>query len=119
MIEIINNGGQLVSTNYFDSENAQAGFAYLSWNAGDARLLVPDNRVDWLDEIKTGQSVIIEVSAAGIVVVFDDGTDTPFCITIDHKQNDRAINEKDIGKAFTFRAYTRSGEVYSAPGVFE
>ena len=119
MITVNNDGPLLISTNYFYSDHAKAGFAYLSWNAGAARLIIPDNRYDWIPEIKTGKSVIIEHSADGIVIVFDDGSNTPFCITVDHKQTDRAIIDSDIGKNFLFITYTSNGEIYRADGVFE
>ena len=44
MITITNQGQRITSTNYWDSDNARAGYLYLSWNAGAARLMVPDTQ---------------------------------------------------------------------------
>ena len=37
-----NAGKEITQSNYWETEMAQAGFAYLSFNAGCARLLIPD-----------------------------------------------------------------------------
>src|ERR1700744_5802447 len=42
MITIANDGQNLITTNYWDSEYAKMGLIYLTWNAGAARLLLPD-----------------------------------------------------------------------------
>lgn len=50
---LIENQGQIVKqTNYWDSEQARAGYCYLSWNAGAGRVLVPDPAKSWLREMK-------------------------------------------------------------------
>ena len=94
--KIVNNGSLIVRTDYWDSEQASAGLCYLSGNAGDWRLLVPEAAEGLLSEMKTGRSVLIEksVHAPGICwdVVFEDGTETPFSIAIDKKQVDRGMS---------------------------
>ncbi|UIU94548.1 hypothetical protein H6S22_29265 (plasmid) [Escherichia coli] len=42
MFFIENEGQAVARTDYWQSVQAQAGYVYLSWNAGAARLLVPD-----------------------------------------------------------------------------
>ncbi|KXL10450.1 hypothetical protein AXH19_08415 [Escherichia coli] len=42
MFFIENEGQAVAGTDYWQSVQAQAGYVYLSWNAGAARLLVPD-----------------------------------------------------------------------------
>lgn len=93
---MVNDGARIVSTDYWDSEQASAGLCYLSGNAGDWRLLVPEAAEGLLSEMKTGRSALIEqsVHAPGICwdVVFEDGTETPFSIAIDKKQVDRVMS---------------------------
>ncbi len=53
----IENEGQAVArTDYWQSVQAQAGYVYLSWNAGAARLLVPDAAKHLLREMRGGLS---------------------------------------------------------------
>jgi hypothetical protein len=42
LITITNNGPEIEKTNYFDTNCAKEGKLYLSWNAGAARLLIPE-----------------------------------------------------------------------------
>lgn len=94
MITITNAGPNITSTNYWDSEHANAGLCYLSGNAGTWRLLVPEAAEGLLAEMRTGRRATIEpsVQASGCWdVVFEDGSDTPFSIAIDKRQTDRAM----------------------------
>ena len=59
MLEIRNQGQAILSTNYWDSDHAKAGYFYLSWNAGAGRLLVPDSQKATLREMKGAREVII------------------------------------------------------------
>lgn len=59
-IFFIENEGQAVArTDYWQSVQAQAGYVYLSWNAGAARLLVPDAAKHLLREMRGAEYVII------------------------------------------------------------
>lgn len=109
MIQIANDGARLVSTNYWDSDHARRGLAYLSGNAGALRLLLPAAIESMLAEMRTGKRVLIEpsiVQPSAIDVVFDDGTDSPFALTIDRRQCDRALAP---GKGIPFAVYTQAG----------
>ncbi|WP_246538678.1 hypothetical protein [Nissabacter archeti] len=54
------NDGQLIAwTNYWQSELAIKGFFFLSWNAGAARLLIPDVHQGLLRETTGTEFVII------------------------------------------------------------
>ena len=94
MLTIANNGPDLAETNYWDSDHAAQGLCYLSGNAGVWRLLVPDLAESSLPEMRTARTVTIEpsISMAGCLdVVFEDGTHSPFALTIDKRQVDRAM----------------------------
>ncbi|WP_178113382.1 hypothetical protein [Pseudomonas yangonensis] len=43
MITIANDDPPITHTNYWQSEYFRSGYALLSWNAGVARLLLPDS----------------------------------------------------------------------------
>lgn len=95
MITIGNNGPELTQTNYWLTEHAAAGLCYLSGNADTWRLLVPPPALHLVVEMKTGHSVTIERSGAVATpawdVIFEDGTETPFAVTVDARQVDRAM----------------------------
>lgn len=94
MLTISNSGPLLVETNYWQSEHALRGYVYMSANAGAWRLLLPAASAAQLPEMKTGKAVLIEKNSAGgnaWDIVFEDGTDSPFCVTLGQAQFDRAV----------------------------
>lgn len=96
MIKIKNDGPLIAATDYWHTDHAAQGLCYLSGNAGAWRLLVPDMAETLLAEMRTGKSAFIEPSlsapAQALDIVFDDGTDSPFALTIDRRQIDRAVS---------------------------
>lgn len=105
---IENDGGNIVCTNYFQSRAAQAGYIFVSVNAGTFRLLVPDGILpSLLKEIAHADEVIVSrgplsipaTNAAytawpgtgdgdGLEFLFEDGTKRPFCIHLGLNQVD-------------------------------
>lgn len=117
MIEIQNRGQALVSTNYWDTPHAQAGYCYLSWNAGAARLLIPDNQKVIIREMKGATEVIVsrgpwrdQGERMGIELLWEDGSDAPFCLHLVEEQCDRVIPSSDQGGGFPVIIWTRGGE---------
>lgn len=94
-IIIENDGQNIASTNYWQTDHAAKGLCYLSANAGAWRLLVPPAAEHYLAEMRTGKSAAIEpsIQMPGRCwdVVFEDGTDSPFALAIDKQQTDRAM----------------------------
>ena len=93
MLTIHNNpDGTIADTNYWQGEYNARGLAYLSGHHLGLRLLLPTAHVaEWLPEIKTGKRAIIEPPVrqgytSHVDVVFDDGTDNPFSLCLDHNQ---------------------------------
>lgn len=95
MINIANDGEQIVSTNYWELPHAKKGLLYLSGNAKVWRLLLPAAAEGgMLPEMRTGKRVVIEpsIQSAGCWdIVFEDGTDSPFAVALDKRQVDRAV----------------------------
>lgn len=94
MITISNAGQEIVHTDYWSTEHARRGLVYLSGNAGAWRLLVPPAAAGMLPEMRTGKRAYIEASVRMSQcwdIVFDDGTDAPFSVSIDKRQLDRAL----------------------------
>ena len=79
MFFIENEGQAVAGTDYWQSVQAQAGYVYLSWNAGAARLLVPDAAKHLLREMRGAEYVIISKGALhgrdALELVFEDGSE--------------------------------------------
>tara|TARA_R110002051_G_scaffold250392_7_gene309755 strand:+ start:594 stop:953 length:360 start_codon:yes stop_codon:yes gene_type:complete len=94
MFIIENKGEDLAKTNYWTSEHAKNGLMYLSGNAEVWRMLVPNIVKSYVTEMQTARSVLIEPSLANSAcwdIVFEDGSDQPFVVTLDKRQVDRAM----------------------------
>ena len=107
MVIFSNKGQAIASTNYWDSEQAKAGVFFLSWNAGAARLLMPDSMKHYLREMKTGKYVVIsrgpwldQGGRDALELMFEDRSDSPFSINIVCEQTDRLFSESDQRGAF-------------------
>lgn len=99
MFFIENEGQAVAGTDYWQSVQAQAGYVYLSWNAGAARLLVPDAAKHLLREMRGAEYVIISKGALhgrdALELVFEDGSDAPFVIHMLSEQCDRLLPENN------------------------
>jgi hypothetical protein len=120
MILFSNDGAEIVKTNYFDSDWAVEGYFFLTWNAGVARLVVPDSRLDLLNDLTSAEFVILStgpwdtLSADGrrdmIELLFEDSSDAPLALHISMEQTDRALAiSPDTDKA-TLTIWTRAGK---------
>ena len=125
MITIGNQGQRIASTDYWDSDHARAGYLYLSWNAGAARLLVPDSQKAVIREMKTSEHVIIsrgpwtdQGGREALELLFEDGSDAPFCMHLVAEQCDRLIPDTEQGGGFVVTVWTRGGEKLRLPGKY-
>jgi hypothetical protein len=122
MIKIENKGQQVVSTNYWGSEHAKRGYFYLSWNAGAARLLVPDSMKAQIREMKSAEYVVVSrgkfEGRDALELMFEDGSDSPYVVHMVTEQTDRLIPESDQGGGFVVAVWTRSGMKLRLPGKY-
>jgi hypothetical protein len=128
-LTISNNGPEIISTNFYDSPMAKKGFAYLSWNAGTARLLLPgfltgDIRgkgnlllETTLNEIKAVSKVEISQDDRFITLLFEDNTDHPFHLFLSLKQTDRSLTKAISGEERPFTVWTRTGKQHTLTSV--
>lgn len=111
-ITIGNNGRDIGETNYWTTEQAKKGFFFLSTNAGEIRLLVPEAARGHLKEMRTGKCITIEESlhdSRCVDIIFEDGTDMPFFLAVDKQQIDRVLSpEKNV----TFAVWTERGKEF-------
>lgn len=125
MLTIQNRGQAIANTNYWDSEHALAGYCYLTWNAGAARVLLPDAQKHLLPEMRSAKYVIIsrgpwidQGGRGALELLFEDGSDSPFCLHLVAEQCDRLIPETDQGGGFVVTVWTRGGEKLRMPGKY-
>lgn len=124
MIQIRNNGPEILSTNFWDSPANRKGIVVVSLNAGTFRLLLPDALGEMVDEMATGKEVVI---AKGLVrglraysFLFDDGTDNPFLLRVGENQFGGVVPaDGEHGKAVRVSAWVRGPrKVLDLPGRF-
>ena len=112
-IIIRNDGPEITSTNYFDSPWAEAGFCYLSGNAGVARLLIPDSQQHTISEMHTGKFCVLTTGLfkgkACIEIMFDDKSRAPHAVVMTQDMCDFSIQPSRT--PFKLSAWTRNGKV--------
>ena len=125
MIKIENAGQRIISTDYWDSPQAKAGYLFLSWNAGAARVLLPDSQKAMLHDMRSAKSVIVsrgpwadQGNREALELLFEDNSDSPFCVHLVSEQCDRLIPETDQGSGFVVAVWTRGGEKLRFPGMY-
>jgi hypothetical protein len=126
MFIIIHNQGQAIrSTSYWDSEQAKAGYVYLSWNAGAGRLLIPDRLKPILREMRDAREVLVsrgpwvdQGHRDALELLWEDGSDNPFCLHLVAEQTDRRLPEEQQGGGFVITAWTRGGLKGRWPGRY-
>jgi hypothetical protein len=121
-IRIGNRGQAIASTNYWDCEAAKDGIFYLSWNAGAARLLVPDCQKHYVREMRSAKHVVISRGPLpqhggpiGLELLFEDNSDQPFVLMIPEDASDRRLPKTDQGSEFFITVWTRGGQKLRLP----
>ncbi|ODT78933.1 MAG: hypothetical protein ABS76_22085 [Pelagibacterium sp. SCN 64-44] len=125
MLRFDNQGQKIVETNFWDSDMARAGYAFVSWNAGAARLLLPDALASAVREMKSAKYVIVSrgrwVEAGrddALELLFEDNSDNPYCLHLVSEQTDRLIPETNEGGGFWVVVWTRRGQQLRLPGKY-
>jgi hypothetical protein len=119
---IENNGPEILSSNFWDSETASF---FLNANAGAARLLIPDSRIDEIRKM-TGTLVILsrgprwpQADKDAIEIMFDDGSKTPHSIQLMEEQTDHLIPALMHGRNLKFSAWGKNAvKIFERPARF-
>lgn len=121
VIMIVNKGQDIVETSYWDTAMSHSGYAYASWNAGALRLLIPDQLLPAVEEMRTGrQAIVTRCLLAGreaIEILFDDGSDAPYALHLTEQACDRRLSLEDEGLEIVVSAWGRSGKLAQWPGL--
>lgn len=125
MITIQNKVQKILKTNYWYSDMANMGLMFLSWNAGGARLLMPELMKHLIPEMETGNFVIVSrgpwVTKGGrdsIEVLFEDGSESPFAIHLSSEQCDRMLPQTENSKQFNLSVWTSEGLMLDFPAGY-
>lgn len=123
-ITIANDGPLIKHTNYWQSQHFHSGYAMLAWNAGTARLLVPDALKPGLRDMATAKHVIISIGTmaqaegrVGLEILFEDFSDQPYALTMCIEQAFQVPNEA-VKENFTLSIWTRGGLKQRHPAKF-
>ncbi len=124
MITIANNGPLIAHTNYWQSEYFHSGYALLSWNAGVARLMLPDAMKSWLRDMTTAKHVIISRGPMlqaggrdGLEILFDDFSDHPYALSMGTEQA-LQVPADTVRENFRLTVWTRGGLKQSHRAMF-
>jgi hypothetical protein len=121
-LTIENDGQDIRETNYWQSEHARRGYVYLSWNDGAARLLVPQALEVELAEMRAAISVIVSRGHMNgrdaLELLFEDGSDNPYCIHLGSEQTDRLLPASEQGRSFDFTVWTANGKQLQLPARY-
>lgn len=127
MVVVRNSDQEIEYTNYFDTANAEAGYCYLSPNAGAFRLIVPDQMVPDIEEWRSAREVIVSRGpwpdankADAIEILFEDDSDNPYALHMASTQVERMPldtdrDRRDQPPRWTFTAWTREGKQLTLP----
>lgn len=122
MLKIVNDGQDIKSTNYWDSDLAKNDLCYLTWNAGAGRLLLPEMLVSSLKDMASAEYVIVsrgpwplKNNADSLELLFEDHSKSPYCIHITAEQTDRI---PEPGEDFVIAIWTSAGKQSTLPGKF-
>jgi hypothetical protein len=116
LIAIGNNVMDISSTNFWETSWAQSGLCFLSWNAGAGRLLVPKQTAKTaMSDMLTAKKIIIDrrscrpgLRSTHFDVVFDDGSNRPYVLSMSHEMTDRSLGSA-CNKPRPFSVWTESG----------
>jgi hypothetical protein len=123
-LRIANDNQDIISSNFWESGWNGAGIFACSINAGAFRLLVPDPRRADINEMQTGEEIIISkgtlLGRLGYEFLFDDHTDDPYSIHLGENQFIGVIPANtEHGKAVMCSAWVRGPEkVLEMPARF-
>lgn len=120
-----NDGKDIISTNYWDSEQAQAGKFFITVNAGAFRLLVPRNQERALEDMATAKLVVVSRGAwpqqgkhDAYEVLFDDASDNPYCLHLSSEAFAGSPAATDNGRMFAFSVWVeRAGQPHKVMDI--
>lgn len=105
-----NEGLQIVSTNYWTTPRAARGYLYLSVRSRTVRVLLPETVAgDFLRETANADRAAVTLAGADsknpVHLLWEDGTNTPFVMSLDVRQCDFVLPRSVAGRWDTLAIY--------------
>lgn len=106
LLEIDNDGPEIVSTNFWETEMASRGMFFVSTNAGAFRILVPDSIKSQIPEMRKGAKHFVvsclpsdqwTLGSYSVEVLIEDRSDNPYVFHLDSGGIDRGIGPDSVG----------------------
>jgi hypothetical protein len=123
MLRVENNGQDIVSTNYFETDWARGGYVFLSMNAGAFRLLLPPVQEPELLEMEKSSYIVVSrgpweemKNRDAVEILFEDGSSSPYCLHIGIEQVDVLPDRRRDDLIFS--VWTAKGKSLERPGRF-
>lgn len=95
MIQVRNNGADIVETNYWETDAAKAGKIFCSCNNGAIRLLLPVPAESAVPDMQAAKEIVLSRGPwpearidEAVEILFDDGSDSPFALHLTHNSFD-------------------------------
>jgi hypothetical protein len=109
---IRNNGPDIAATNYWGTQLCAGGLFYLTPNAGTMRLLMPPSQEVALQEMRAGRQIVLtrgqyQTVADCVELMFDDGSDDPYCLFLDRRQVQVMWDQASERKPHPFVIWTK------------
>jgi len=112
---IQNDGQRIVSTTFWQTEQAKRGFMFVSGNAGVYRLLIPDPTIpqvaEWMQADRVRLEGIDPYGYGWVHLLFDDDSDQPCFLTIRPVQCVPLPGAQDLGRWTELVAYVPDGDM--------
>lgn len=109
-ITIGNDGPLIKETNYWETMYSNRGVLFFSTNAGAFRLLLPESLISDIKEMEVAKEIVVS-SGPGLSrdtafeILFDDNSESPYCLHFGIEQIDRLPVPSDSGKKCRFIIY--------------
>lgn len=119
---IRNQSSKITATDYWGTPHAEAGYVYVSVNAGTVRLLVPPAAPpDLLPALRAAKTVAIGLAGLArarrlVIEIVDTTPDDPYVLDMDPQQCDRGLPASEAGDPVPWVAY---GPGHDAEAVTE
>lgn len=114
-LTITNDGPLIVTTNFWQLDMARAGKFFLSTNAGAFRLLVPQQHLGAVRDMRGAHTVVVSrgpMTLEGralpdaLEMLFDDGTEDPWSLHLTPQAVDRMPLDTDSAQEWTCTVWT-------------
>jgi hypothetical protein len=115
-ISIVNDGADVLSTNYWDSDLARAGKLFCSVNGGAIRVLLPRGLDSFIYDLVVARECVVsrgpwpeQDCADAVEIMWDDGSERSFAVQLTPASFDALPGEPPPGREWRISVWVCSG----------